>query len=31
MTDHVAHAEAEISASPRQVWDALTDPGAVAT
>jgi uncharacterized protein YndB with AHSA1/START domain len=31
MTDHVAHAEAEISASPQQVWDALTDPDAIST
>ncbi len=30
MTDHVAHAETEISASPQQVWDALTDPEAIA-
>jgi uncharacterized protein YndB with AHSA1/START domain len=30
MTDHVAHAETEISASPQQVWDALTDPDAIA-
>lgn len=30
MTDHIAHAEAEISASPHQVWDALTDPDAIA-
>jgi uncharacterized protein YndB with AHSA1/START domain len=30
MADHVAHAEVEISASPRQVWDALTDPAAIA-
>ena len=30
MTSHVAHAEVEISASPRQVWDALTDPAAIA-
>ena len=29
MTDHVAHAETRISASPQQVWDALTDPHAV--
>jgi uncharacterized protein YndB with AHSA1/START domain len=29
MTDHVAHAETEISASPQQVWDALTDPDAI--
>lgn len=29
MTDHVAHAETEISASPEQVWDALTDPVAI--
>ena len=29
MTDHVAHAETEISASPQQVWDALTDPEAI--
>ena len=29
MTDHVAHAETRISASPQQVWDALTDPEAV--
>jgi len=30
MSDHVAHAETEISASPEQVWDALTDPDAIA-
>ncbi|MGC4109952.1 MAG: SRPBCC family protein [Nocardioides sp.] len=30
MTDHVAHAETEISASPQQVWEALTDPEAIA-
>lgn len=30
MTSHVAHAEVEVSASPRQVWDALTDPAAIA-
>jgi uncharacterized protein YndB with AHSA1/START domain len=29
MADHVAHAETEISASPQQVWDALTDPDAI--
>jgi uncharacterized protein YndB with AHSA1/START domain len=29
MNDHVAHAEVEISASPQQVWDALTDPEAI--
>jgi uncharacterized protein YndB with AHSA1/START domain len=29
MTEHVAHAETEISASPQQVWDALTDPEAI--
>jgi uncharacterized protein YndB with AHSA1/START domain len=29
MTDHVAHAEVEVSASPQQVWDALTDPEAI--
>lgn len=29
MTDHVAHAETEISAAPQQVWDALTDPDAI--
>jgi uncharacterized protein YndB with AHSA1/START domain len=29
MNDHVAHAEVEISASPQQVWDALTDPLAI--
>jgi uncharacterized protein YndB with AHSA1/START domain len=29
MTEHVAHAEVEISASPVQVWDALTDPDAI--
>lgn len=29
MTDHIAHAETEISASPEQVWDALTDPDAI--
>jgi uncharacterized protein YndB with AHSA1/START domain len=27
MADHVATAETEISASPAQVWTALTDPG----
>lgn len=31
MADHVAHAETEISASPDQVWDALTDPEAIST
>ena len=31
MADHVAHAETEISASPGQVWDALTDPDAIST
>jgi uncharacterized protein YndB with AHSA1/START domain len=31
MTDHVAHAEVEISASPQQVWDALTDPEAISS
>ncbi len=30
MADHVAHAETEISASPEQVWSALTDPDAIA-
>lgn len=30
MTDHVAHAEVNVSASPQQVWDALTDPEAIA-
>ena len=30
MTDHVAHAEVDVSASPRQVWDALTDREAIA-
>jgi uncharacterized protein YndB with AHSA1/START domain len=30
VTDHVAHAETEISASPTQVWKALTDPEAIA-
>ena len=29
MTEHVAHAETEISAAPQQVWDALTDPDAI--
>jgi len=29
VADHVAHAETEISASPDQVWDALTDPEAI--
>ncbi|HET7432228.1 MAG TPA: SRPBCC family protein [Nocardioides sp.] len=29
MNEHVAHAEVEISASPQQVWDALTDPLAI--
>jgi uncharacterized protein YndB with AHSA1/START domain len=29
MNDHVAHAETDISASPQQVWDALTDPEAI--
>ena len=29
MADHVAHAETEISASPEQVWSALTDPEAI--
>jgi uncharacterized protein YndB with AHSA1/START domain len=28
-TGHIAHAETEISASPEQVWDALTDPDAI--
>jgi uncharacterized protein YndB with AHSA1/START domain len=31
MTDHVAHAETDISASPQQVWEALTDPEAIST
>jgi uncharacterized protein YndB with AHSA1/START domain len=31
MTDHVAHAETEIAASPQQVWDALNDPEAIST
>jgi uncharacterized protein YndB with AHSA1/START domain len=31
MADHVAHAETEISASPGQVWDALTDPEAISS
>jgi uncharacterized protein YndB with AHSA1/START domain len=31
MTYHVAHAETEISASPQQVWDALTDPEAISS
>jgi uncharacterized protein YndB with AHSA1/START domain len=31
MTDHVAHAETEISASPQQVWEALTDPDAISS
>lgn len=30
MAEHVARAETEISASPDQVWDALTDPEAIA-
>ena len=29
MADHNAHAETEISASPKQVWAALTDPEAI--
>jgi uncharacterized protein YndB with AHSA1/START domain len=29
LTGHVAHAETEISASPTQVWAALTDPEAI--
>jgi uncharacterized protein YndB with AHSA1/START domain len=29
VADHVAHAETEISASPSQVWGALTDPAAI--
>jgi uncharacterized protein YndB with AHSA1/START domain len=29
MNEHVAHAEVQISASPQQVWDALTDPDAI--
>jgi uncharacterized protein YndB with AHSA1/START domain len=29
MAGHVAHAETEISASPEQVWAALTDPEAI--
>jgi len=29
VADHVAHAETEISASPEQVWNALTDPEAI--
>src|SRR3954451_2081707 len=31
MSEHVAHAETEISASPQQVWDALTDPEAISS
>jgi uncharacterized protein YndB with AHSA1/START domain len=31
MADHVAHAETEISASPQQVWEALTDPDAISS
>jgi uncharacterized protein YndB with AHSA1/START domain len=31
MADHVAHAATEISASPGQVWDALTDPEAISS
>jgi uncharacterized protein YndB with AHSA1/START domain len=29
MATHVAHAEVDVSASPQQVWDALTDPQAI--
>lgn len=29
MTGHIAHAKTEISASPDQVWAALTDPDAI--
>ncbi len=29
MSGHVATAEVDISASPQQVWDALTDPGKI--
>ena len=29
MTEHIAHAEVEISASAQQVWDALTSPEAI--
>lgn len=29
MTDYIAHAEVEISASRQQVWDALTNPDAI--
>jgi uncharacterized protein YndB with AHSA1/START domain len=29
LTGHIAHAETEISASPAQVWAALTDPEAI--
>jgi uncharacterized protein YndB with AHSA1/START domain len=29
VADHIAHAETEISASPQQVWAALTDPEAI--
>jgi uncharacterized protein YndB with AHSA1/START domain len=29
VADHIAHAETEISASPTQVWAALTDPEAI--
>ena len=31
MTGHVARAEVQISASPQQVWEALTDPDAIST
>ena len=30
MTEHIAHAEVEIAAPAQQVWDALTDPEAIA-
>jgi uncharacterized protein YndB with AHSA1/START domain len=30
MTDHVAHAEVDIAAPAGEVWDALTDPTAIA-
>ncbi|WP_426566199.1 SRPBCC family protein [Angustibacter sp. McL0619] len=29
MTEHIAHAEVEISASAQQVWEALTSPEAI--
>jgi uncharacterized protein YndB with AHSA1/START domain len=31
VSGHVAHAETQVSASPQQVWDALTDPEAISS